>query len=176
MAETAGLLGDAEVAGVDELDELGGLVVEEDGRFGRVGGALPELGVERGDVGLAHREAGGGIAAVAVDTAEDDVGGSVHVLDTLVALDTAGGFAMGLGAGLVDFVGGFGRRTDGRVVGRQRGGGRAGDDFGGGARGVDGGAGAGEDGEGGEGDAPGGGGEEGPAKDVSGIEAHVLSK
>ena len=66
VAGGAGFFGDAEVAGVDELDELGGLVIEEDGGVVGVGGGNPKLGVARGDVGLAHGEAGSGVAAVAV--------------------------------------------------------------------------------------------------------------
>ncbi len=102
VAGAAGLLGHAEIAGVDELDELGGLVVEQDRGVGGVGGGGPEVGVARGDVGLAHGEAGGGVAAVAVDAAEHDVRRLVHGLDVGVALDAAGGFAVGVGVGLVD--------------------------------------------------------------------------
>src|SRR5690606_33981489 len=172
VAGTAGLFGDAEIAGVDEADELGGFVVEEDGGVGGVGGALPEDGVAGGDVGLGHGEAGGGVAAVAIDAAEHDVGGGVHVLDALVALDATGAFAVGLGVRLVDPIGlgevgvGIGRGC-GRLAGGGDGGAVDGVGGGGGRKRLRGGSGD-DDKE----HAPGGEGDEGPAEGVSGIEAH----
>src|SRR5947208_14301205 len=92
-------VGNAEVAGVDEADELRVLVIEDRVRADRVGAGPPHVRVARfwGGGAIACRPGGRillvAVAAVAVDAAEVDGGLDVHVADALVA----GGAGLALG-------------------------------------------------------------------------------
>lgn len=104
VTETAGLFGDAEIAGVDEADKFWRFVIESGGGVWRVSGCGPEFGVKGGDVGLFESQPDAGIAAVAVGAPEDDIGGSVHGVGVggLVAIHAADAFALGFCGGLID--------------------------------------------------------------------------
>ena len=104
VAKAAGLFRHAQVAGIDEADELGRFVIEPDARVRRIGRGFPELLVVRQDVRLLFRQAARGIAAVAIGAAEHDVRGLVHRLDAVVALVAADAFRVGLSLGLIDPV------------------------------------------------------------------------
>ena len=115
VARAAGDVRDAQIAGVDEADELGRLVVQNDVRVGWVCGALPKLRVARGDVGFAQREAGRGISAVAIGAAEDDVRAGVHrmIFDSFVAFEAAATFFRRFSLGLINPIS-LGQ-SDGRI-------------------------------------------------------------
>ena len=81
VAKAAGLLRHAQIAGIDEPDELGRLVVEPDARVRRIGGSFPELLLLGEDVRLLFRQAARRIAAVAIGAAEHHVRGLMHRLD-----------------------------------------------------------------------------------------------
>lgn len=104
VTESAGLFGDAEVAGVDEADKFWRFVIESGGGVWRVSGGGPEFGVTGGDVRLFQGQPGVGIAAVAVGAAEDHIGGSVHGVGVggFVAIHATDAFAMGFCGGLID--------------------------------------------------------------------------
>ena len=104
VTKPARLVRHAQVAGVHELDELGGLVIEQHGRIIWVGGALPENGIARFDVRLALRETGRGVAAVTIRAAEDHVRRRVHRLAARVTFETAPALAVGVRLGLVNPV------------------------------------------------------------------------
>ena len=104
VAKSAGLFRHAQIAGIDEPDELGRLVIEPDVGVRRVGRGFPELLVARQDVRLLFRQAARGIAAVAIGAAEHDVGGLVHRLDAVVALIAADALRVGLRLRLIDPV------------------------------------------------------------------------
>ena len=116
VAGAAGLVRDAQVAGIYELDELRGFLVEEDGGIVRVCRAGPPLAVTRRDVGLAHEQAGRGVAAVTIRAAEHDVRRLVHrmLVGPEVAFEAAARFERGGFAGLVDDV--WGGKFAGRVA------------------------------------------------------------
>ena len=80
----AGLVGDAEIAGIAEADELGSFAIEFGVIADRVGAGGPGGTNARVDVGRGFF-GGIGIAAVAVDAGDVDGGGRVHRLDTDVA-------------------------------------------------------------------------------------------
>src|SRR5207248_9930837 len=82
-------VGDAEIAGVDEADELGRLVVEQGVGPDRVAGAGPGVGEARPDVGAVDVGAAG-VAAVAVGAAELDGFLEVRIETVLVTGDAAG--------------------------------------------------------------------------------------
>jgi hypothetical protein len=104
MAEGAGFVGDAEIAGVYELNEFGGFVIEEDGGIVWIGGALPEDGIARADVGFVLGEIGSGVAAVAIGATENDCGRRMHWFDASVALDAAVAFESSFGGRLIDAI------------------------------------------------------------------------
>jgi hypothetical protein len=104
MAEAAGFVGHAEIAGVYELNEFGGFVIEEDGGIVWIGGALPKDGIARTDVGFVFGEIRSGVAAVAIGAAENDGGGRMHRFDAGVTLDAAIAFETGFGGRLIDAI------------------------------------------------------------------------
>ena len=112
VAESARPMRDAEIAGIDELDEFLGFLIQQDAGVARVRGTLPENFVARCDMRFLLREARSGIAAVAIDAAEHDVRGLVHFLDAAVAFETAPAFGVRLRESLIDAIawrtGGFG--------------------------------------------------------------------
>ena len=118
VAQPARFFRHAQVAGIDEADELGRLVVKGDVGVGRVGGSRPDLGMARGDVRLHEHEAAPGVAAVAVRAAEDDIGRDVHGVRV--------GRLMAVHAACALRAGGFGRLVDPVARRARRGGGRAG--------------------------------------------------
>ena len=93
VAVAAGLVGDAQVAGVEEADELGRLLIERGVTARRVGGGPPEGAIAGCDVG-GEFVGSVGAAAVAIRAGKVDGRGCVHGLDAHVAL---GGFALGEG-------------------------------------------------------------------------------
>src|SRR5205823_6996313 len=95
IRRAAGDVGDAEVARVDEADELGRLVVQKRVRPHRVGRGRPEFRVTRGDVRLRFIRAIGP-TAVAVGAAEADGVFEVRVLHALMTGDAAGALAGGV--------------------------------------------------------------------------------
>ena len=95
VAKAAGLLRDAQIAGIHEADEFRRFVIEPDIGIRRIGGGLPELRVPRQNVRLLFRQAARGIAAVAIGAAEHDMLGLVHRLDALMALQAADAFGIG---------------------------------------------------------------------------------
>lgn len=104
VTESAGLFGDAEVAGIDEADKFGRFVIESGGGVWGVSGSGPEFGVKGGDVGLFEGQTGAGIATVAVGAPEDHIGGRVHGVGVggFVAIHAADAFAVGFCGGLID--------------------------------------------------------------------------
>ena len=108
----------AQIAGIDELDELRRFMIEDDRRVGGVRRCRPELLVEGLDVGgsleggvldLVFIKTGkflfqrsGGVAAVTIRAAQDDVRRAVHILDAMMAGETRHAFGVGFGAGLVN--------------------------------------------------------------------------
>ena len=104
MAAAAGDWSNAEVAGIDEADEFGRLVVEERVGPHRIGGARPGVAFLGVDVGGLLGE-GVGIAAVAIGAAEVDIRAAVHVADTCVAGDAALALGRGGRGGLAGEVG-----------------------------------------------------------------------
>jgi hypothetical protein len=104
VAQAAGFVGDAEVAGIYELDELGRFVIEQSIRIIWVRGALPENRVARFDMRFALCQAGRGVAAMAIGAAEHDIFRNVHRFNAGVAFEAAAAFAIGFGLCLVDSV------------------------------------------------------------------------
>ncbi len=103
MTQSAGLLRDTQVAGIQEADELGRLVIEPRVRVRRFGGCFPKLFVLRENVRLLFLEAASGIAAVTIGAPEHDVLlRFVHWLDALMTLQTADTFCVRFGLGLID--------------------------------------------------------------------------
>jgi len=118
VAKTAGLFGHAQVAGVHEADELGRLVVERDGRVGRIGGGDPDVGVQRLHVRIHDGQAAFRVAAVAIGATEDHIRRRVHGvgIGRLVAIQTAGALGVRFLLGLVDPV----ARRPGKVGRREQ--------------------------------------------------------
>jgi len=92
VAPTTGLVGNAQVTGIDEPDELRRLVVEQRVAADGIGGAGPVLWLLGVDVRRFLREAVG-IAAVAVGAPQSHGRAAVHVADAGVAGDAAVAFA-----------------------------------------------------------------------------------
>ena len=90
----AAQVGDPQVAGVDEPDEGGRLVVQEGIGPHRVCGGAPGFGVLRPDVG-AGAVGRGRIAAMAIDAAEPDRLLAVRVMGTVMALHAAEALLVG---------------------------------------------------------------------------------
>ncbi len=108
MAQSASLLGDAQVGGVDELDELLRLMIEQYVGHNGFCRRLPEDRIAGGDVGFAHRQARGGIASVTIGAPEDHIGRGVHLLDALVAFEATAALGHCLLGSLVDPIMRFG--------------------------------------------------------------------
>ncbi len=112
VAQTASLLRNAQVAGIDEADEFGGLVVQQDGGIAGIGRTFPEDWIARKHMCLALREAGGGIAAVAIRAAQHDVRTRVHrvLVNALMAFQAAGAFRQRFARRLINPVARLGDR------------------------------------------------------------------
>ena len=94
----------AQIAGVHELDELGGLMIEQHGGIARVGRALPEDGIARQDVRVPLRQAGRGVATVTICAAQHDVRRRVHRLDAGMTFETAAALAGRFRHGLINDI------------------------------------------------------------------------
>ena len=87
MAVAAGSLRHAEVTGIHELDELLGLVVEQDGAVARVRGAFEKHRIAGPYVRLPHRQAGGGIAAMAIRATQAHELAAMGIVGVFMAVD-----------------------------------------------------------------------------------------
>ena len=115
VGRAATQVGDAQVAGVDEADELGRLVVEQRVGADRVGRRGPGVGIARLDVGR-FLDGGCRVAAVAIAAAQLERVLAVRVAHVLVALHAADTLGCGLLGRLLHQVdccssGGIGKGT-----------------------------------------------------------------
>ena len=117
MTKPAGFGGHPQVAGIDKLDEFRRFAVEQNVGITGVGRTDPEFGMEGRNVGLAHGQAGRGIAAMAIGAAENDILAQVHarILDAGVTLQAARAFVHRVLRRLVNPIG----RRQGARRGRQ---------------------------------------------------------
>src|SRR5262249_10163735 len=100
MATAACDVGDAQVARVDEANEVRRFMVEQRVRAHGIARGAPDFGEARGDMS-AMLDVGRRIAAVAIDAAEIDGRLFVRIDRVLVAFEAASALDVGLSPGLL---------------------------------------------------------------------------
>jgi len=78
MAKTAGFIGHAQVSGIDELDELGRFLIQQNVGITWIGRSLPKDGISRRDMSFALGETWRCRAAVTIGASEHYICAGVH--------------------------------------------------------------------------------------------------
>src|SRR5947208_3411795 len=102
MTKPACLLRPAQIAGIDETNKHGRLMINQCIRNWWIGRTSPEFGMLGLNMCRFFGKTGRRIAAVTIRATKHDMAGLMHGLDSLMALQAAGTFCVCLRLGLVN--------------------------------------------------------------------------